>query len=41
MEMILPLHSALVTHHLESCIQLWVPQYRKDMDLVEGGQGRA
>jgi len=34
-EGILPLCSALVRPHLESYIQLWSPQHRKDMDLLE------
>ena len=34
-EGILPLCSALVRPHLQNCIQLWGPQHRKDMDLVE------
>jgi len=32
--------SALVRPHKESCIQLWSPQHRTDMDLLEWGQRR-
>jgi len=34
-EGILPLCSALLKPHLESCAQLWSPQHRKDTDLLE------
>jgi len=36
-EAILPLSFALVRAHLESCVQLWSPQHRKDMDLIGSG----
>jgi len=34
-EVILPLCSVLVRPHLEYCIQMRRPQYRRDMDLLE------
>jgi len=39
-EMILPLYSALVRAHMESCVQLRSPQHRRDMDLLERVQRR-
>jgi len=39
-EGILPLCSTLMRAHLESCVQLWSPQHRRDMDLLEMGQRR-
>ena len=40
-EVILPLYSAVLRPHLESYIQLWSPQHREEMDLLERVHRRA
>ena len=39
-EVILPICCALVRSSMEHCIQLWGPQYKTDMDLLEWVQRR-
>ncbi|PKU37072.1 hypothetical protein llap_12624 [Limosa lapponica baueri] len=39
-KVILPLYCTLVRPHLGCCIQLWSPQHRKDVDLLELVQRR-
>ena len=39
--MIVPLYSALLRTQLEFCIQVWGPQHRKDVELLDRVQRSA